>query len=141
MYVYSGKTGDTLITFGGESSGDLFGVRAASAGDIDNDGFPDFIISAYLSDSGGVHAGRVYVYSGCDLSCCVGDRGDLNGDGTDANILDLTFAVDRIFRGGSASDCSEEADINADGTPHNVLDLTFLVDRIFRGGPAPGPCN
>lgn len=72
--------------------------------------------------------------------CCVGNRGDLNGDGVDANILDLTFAVDRIFRGGAASDCPEEADINADGTPHNILDLTFLVDRIFRGGPPPGPC-
>ena len=131
MDVESGTTGDTLITFGGESSGDLFGVRAASAGDIDNDGFPDFIISAYLSDSGGVHAGRVYVYSGCDLSCCVGDRGDLNGDGTDANILDLTFAVDRLFRVGLASACLESAYVAYDGTPHNILDLSFLLYSIF----------
>ena len=141
VYVYSGRTGDTLITFSGDNSFDFFGARVASAGDIDSDGFSDIIVSAFTSDSGGTESGRVYVYSGCDLSCCVGDRGDLNGDGNDANILDLTFAVDRIFRGGSASDCSEEADINDDGTPHNILDLTFLVDRIFRGGPAPGPCN
>ena len=73
-------------------------------------------------------------------SCCIGTRGDLNGDGDDANILDLTFAVDRIFRGGTASVCPEEGDVNGDGNPHNVLDLTFLVDRIFRGGPVPGPC-
>ena len=73
-------------------------------------------------------------------SCCVGNRGDLNGDGDDANILDLTFAVDRIFRGGTASVCPEEADVNADGTPHNILDLTYLVDRIFRGGDPAGPC-
>ena len=141
VYVYSGRTGDTLITFSGDNSFDFFGARVASAVDIDSDGFSDIIVSAFTSDSGGTESGRVYVYSGCDLSCCVGDRGDLNGDGNDANILDLTFAVDRIFRGGSASDCSEEADINDDGTPHNILDLTFLVDRIFRGGPAPGPCN
>ena len=75
-----------------------------------------------------------------DLSCCVGNRGDFNGDGVDANILDLTYVVDRIFRGGSASVCPEEADINNDGTPANVLDLTFLVDWIFRGGPAPDSC-
>lgn len=139
-YVFSGRTGDTLLIFDGEESGALFGGRARSAGDVNNDGRPDLIIGAFLSDSGGVNAGRVYVYSGCDLSCCVGDRGDLNDDGDNANILDLTFAVDRIFRGGSASACPEEADVNADGTPHNILDLTFLVDRIFRGGPAPGPC-
>ena len=73
-------------------------------------------------------------------SCCQGDRGDINGDGADANILDLTFLVDRIFRGGAPPGCSNEADLNGDGTPANILDLTFLVDRIFRGGDPPGPC-
>ena len=73
-------------------------------------------------------------------SCCQGNRGDINGDGVDANILDLTFLVDRIFRGGDPAGCSNEADINSDGNASNILDLTFLVDRIFRGGDAPGPC-
>ena len=72
--------------------------------------------------------------------CCVGNRGDVNGDGTDANILDLTYLVDRIFRGGPSAVCDEEADLNSDGTPSNILDLTFLVDRIFRGGVPAGPC-
>ena len=73
-------------------------------------------------------------------SCCIGITGDLNGDGVDANILDLTFAIDRIFCGGAPSGCPAEADVNADGNPHNVLDLTFLVDRIFRGGVSPAAC-
>lgn len=73
-------------------------------------------------------------------SCCVGIRGDVNNDGADANILDLTYLVDRIFRGGPPAPCAGEADVNGDGTPSNILDLTYLVDRIFRGGPAPGPC-
>ena len=73
-------------------------------------------------------------------SCCVGNRGDVNGDGNDANILDLTYLVDRIFRGGPPAPCLREGDTNGDGNSTNILDLTFLVDRIFRGGPAPGSC-
>jgi len=75
-----------------------------------------------------------------DACCCVGSRGDLNGDGDNANILDLTYLVDRIFRGGSAVGCPKEGDCNSDGDSGNILDLTFLVDRIFRGGQPPGPC-
>jgi len=73
-------------------------------------------------------------------TCCTGSRGDVNADGANANILDLTYTVDRIFRGGPPALCPEEADVNSDGTPTNILDLTFLVDRLFRGGPPPGPC-
>jgi hypothetical protein len=72
--------------------------------------------------------------------CCIGIRGDINDDGIDANILDLTYLVDRIFRGGPIPSCLIESDLNSDGTPANILDLTYLVDRIFRGGPTPGPC-
>ncbi len=74
-------------------------------------------------------------------SCCDGIRGDLNSDGDDANILDLTYLVDFIFRGGSVSYCPLEADLNSDGIPSNILDLTFIVDFIFRGsGQPPEPC-
>jgi len=73
-------------------------------------------------------------------TCCISPRGDANNDGANCNILDLTFLVDRIFRGGPPAVCLPEADMNGDGNSSNILDLTFTVDRIFRGGPAPGPC-
>jgi len=76
----------------------------------------------------------------CGPACCIGNRGDVNGDGTDANILDLNFTVNRIFRGGPAAACPVEADVNSDGTTSNILDLNLLVNRIFRGGPPPGAC-
>ena len=71
---------------------------------------------------------------------CVGSRGDINGDNTIANVLDLTYLIDNIFRGGPGSGCPSEADLNNDGNVASILDLTYLVDRIFRGGPPPGPC-
>lgn len=61
--------------------------------------------------------------------------GDANSDGSAGNILDLTFLVDRIFRGGPPSDPPEASDVNCDGGYGNILDLTLMVDRIFRGGP------
>ncbi len=76
-----------------------------------------------------------------EFGCCFGSRGDINGDGNDLNILDLTFTVDFIFRGSNdPGDCPEEADFNSDGDGPNILDLTFAVDFIFRGGPAAGSC-
>ena len=82
-----------------------------------------------------------------DACCCIGNKGDANGDGNDANILDLTFLVDYIFRGsGDPGPCPNESDANGDNVEEqpsklpNILDLTFLVDRIFRGGQPPEPC-
>jgi hypothetical protein len=73
--------------------------------------------------------------------CCVGIRGDVNWDGTDADVLDMTFMVDRIFRGGAVPPCSEEADVNGNGISAEVADLTYIIDRIFRGGPLPPICS
>jgi len=74
-------------------------------------------------------------------SCCVGITGDVNGDGEEANIIDLTFLVDFVFRGsGDPGGCPDESDVNGDGNPANILDLTYLVDLIFRGGPVPPGC-
>lgn len=82
------------------------------------------------------------VPSQCGVTpCCEGIRGDVNGDGTDNNILDLTFLVDFIFRGsGNPGPCPTESDVNGDGDPANILDLTYMVDRIFRGGDETPAC-
>ena len=88
--------------------------------------------TTYVLDTSKVHLfnGTLVVQIGPPFLC-----GDMNGDGTAGNIIDLTFIVDRIFRGGPASNPPEASDINCDGTNGNILDLTTIVDRIFRGGP------
>ncbi len=60
--------------------------------------------------------------------------GDLNDDNTVGNVLDLTWLVNRIFRGGPPSNPPQAADVNCDGANGNVVDLTMIVNRIFRGG-------
>jgi M6 family metalloprotease-like protein len=81
-----------------------------------------------------------------DACCCVGIRGDANGDSeVNPNILDLTFMVDYVFRqSGDPGPCLGESDVNGDngndGLPPNILDLTALVDNIFRSGPLPDAC-
>ena len=62
--------------------------------------------------------------------------GDISGDDEGPNIVDLTYIVDFIFRGGPTPDPLISGDVNCDANA-NVLDLTYMVDFIFRGGPSP----
>jgi len=73
--------------------------------------------------------------------CCVGIRGDVNLDGSNADALDLNYMVNYIFRNGPVSPCPQEADVNSDGNSGNIVDLNYLVTYIFRTGPAPGACG
>ena len=127
------------------------GVNTTPAGSYGIDSATGlFTFSSTYADSGIDYTFLIFVTDGSDadsceiivrVNCCDGIRGDYNGDSDDANILDLTFLVDYIFRGSGISGyCPTENDINSDGNSSNILDLTYLVDWIFRAGPAPGPC-
>ncbi len=66
-YVYSGRTDVQLFRFYGKFYGSRFGASVASAGDVDEDGVPDFLIGDPTSKADGlIHAGSTYVYSGTD---------------------------------------------------------------------------
>jgi hypothetical protein len=75
------------------------------------------------------------------FGCCVGIRGDVDGNGTEATIIDLNFAVNKIFRNGLKSTCQGEADIDSNKDPLTILDLNFLVNKVFRAGPLPASCG
>jgi hypothetical protein len=55
--------------------------------------------------------------------------GDMNDDGA-VNIVDLTYFVDYLFRGGPPPLIMETADLNRDGNV-NIADLTQIVDYLF----------
>jgi len=60
-YVYSGMDNTPLFTVSGAAAGEFIGWSVAAAGDVDDDGTPDFAVG-----SPSLGAGVVRVYSGAD---------------------------------------------------------------------------
>ena len=51
-------------SFIGEDGGDYSGYSVAGAGDVNNDGYEDILIGAYLDEDGGIDAGQTYLILG-----------------------------------------------------------------------------
>jgi len=66
-YLYSGSasglSADPVWSVTGESAGDRLGNAVSGAGDVDRDGYADFLIGAY-GYSGGAYQGQVTLYYG-----------------------------------------------------------------------------
>lgn len=81
-----------------------------------------------------------------DACCCVGIRGNVNGDPDEKiNIADITYGVQYLFGIpiGPKPTCPAEA--NANGDPDEkflISDITYLVAYLFGipAGPEPPPC-
>jgi len=68
VYLYAGGSGgpsaSPVFTATGQAAEDQFGVAVSSAGDVNGDGFGDFLIGSARHDTGGANAGRAYLYLG-----------------------------------------------------------------------------
>ena len=145
LFSFSGQSGDTLnsihngfthmyidsIYYNSQN----LGWYVTSFGDVNGDGYSDFVVATtYYRFQDNSYPFAFHVFLAC------GNRGDVNCDGRDANILDLNYLVNYMFRFGPAPECNIEADMNSDGSLPNTLDLLHITNRIFRFGPSPGPC-
>ena len=116
--VYSGASGNSLGRYREGSADDHFGWSVSNAGDVNNDGFADFIVGAPRDDNNGVNSGSAWVFSGVDRSILyifngdfpyagfgwsVSNAGDVNGDGFADMIVGAISGGARVFSGVDGS--------------------------------------
>ncbi|MFH2035053.1 MAG: dockerin type I repeat-containing protein [Candidatus Zixiibacteriota bacterium] len=61
--------------------------------------------------------------------------GDVNGL-PPINILDITFLISYLYKGGPAPVPESAGDVNANSLI-NILDITYLIGYLYKGGPEP----
>jgi len=66
--VYSGRDGHVIYELGGLAEYDHFGAWVGEVGDVDADGWTDFMVGAPWADVGFLKSGTVTVFSGRDAS-------------------------------------------------------------------------
>jgi hypothetical protein len=106
MWVYSGYTGNWIAGGASASAGDLFGASVSGAGDVNDDGYADWIVGVPFNDGGGNASGRAVVYSGPvgnqiwaftggaagdQFGSSVSGAGDSDGDGYDDLVVGAPY--------------------------------------------------
>jgi putative intracellular protease/amidase len=61
--------------------------------------------------------------------------GDANDDHK-VNLLDVSYIINALYRGGSKPEPIQRADVNSDGKM-NLLDVSYIINYQYRHGPEP----
>jgi hypothetical protein len=77
VFIYSGRDGTVIHEIPGEEEGSWFGRRVADLGDVDGDGYGEFLVGAPRA---GDQAGKAFVYSGRDAGVLMTLDGEEPGD-------------------------------------------------------------
>jgi hypothetical protein len=93
----------------------------------------DTILNPYIDTSKvRIQGGHVYI----DASCVI--IGDVNCSGG-INLLDVTYLLNYLYKGGPAPCLAAQSDINCD-CDDNLLDITCLIDYLYFAGSCT-PCD
>ena len=113
----------------GENADDWFGYSVSSAGDVNGDGYDDFVVSApYHTNGSNSYAGAVYIFYG--------------GPSMDANY-DVKLVGENVYDNFGYS-VSSAGDVNKDGYDDIIVGAPYYDDGsntdagavyIFYGGP------
>jgi len=127
---YSSPSGTMSLTaanasFVGEAAGDAAGFSISGAGDVNNDGYDDFLVGAFIADTTVTDSGKAYLilggtppsgetnlsmadaaYTGINqqdyAGCSVAGAGDVNNDGYDDILVGAYWSDTIATDGGSA---------------------------------------
>jgi hypothetical protein len=129
-------------TFYNDDSGDRFGNSVSSAGDVNADGYTDFIVGAPWDDDNGASSGSARVFSGQDgtvlytihgeagslgLGVCVGGAGDVDADGYDDFMTKNSHGASsnsvRVYSGQNGNVIYQlDYEVGGDIYKHNCMD-------------------
>ncbi len=120
----------------GDAAGDIAGASVSSAGDINGDGYDDFIVGARLGDDAGFNnTGEAYVV--------FGKAGGFGTDVSGRQIIDLTalsstdgFIIqgENVRYGEAGAGVSSAGDINGDGYDDIVVGATKAWGTVNNTG-------
>jgi hypothetical protein len=115
VYVYTAATGQELFRIVGETTGTRFGYWGLNgAGDLNQDGFDDFIVGNYDDTTGGSYAGRAYVFFGS-----AGPFPDT------VQAYDADYIMTGAYGALMGIDVTGIDDVNADGFPDFIVGSSF----------------
>src|SRR5215471_12311103 len=123
----SGLNGTTGFQISGEVNGDHAGFSVGSAGDVNGDGFDDFLIGAPIAAQNGANSGASYVVFGKGSGFSANlDLSSLNG----SNGFQITGRAVNDFNGYSVS---SGGDVNGDGFADIIIGTPGAPDGSYFG--------
>lgn len=165
MFFFGGTEMDTIpdLVMTGEHPDDYFGSTVTGAGDLNNDGFADMLVTAFRYKNTNENWGRVYIYYGGIAKDTIADvlikgsrggqtAGDINKDGFEDLLVNNSvffggnpmdnipdFVMENVLRVAGSGDYNNDgfADILT-GNPYDTTNGDYSGSvSIFFGGIQP----